>query len=100
MTRVSSPFRVYDSYRTLDRGTSSERSESSSEVLRRLFFQINQQVKWLVPAPAVRLKVPVESENVSRVQLIRQMDETGIGKIHGQVAILSHDTPHRCCGLG
>lgn len=75
------------------------RSESSIEVLQRLFLQINKQVKWLVPAPAVRLKVPVQSENVSGVQLIRQMDETRIGKIRGQVAILAHDTPHRCCGL-
>ena len=47
-----------------------------------------------VLSPAVQLEIPVQGENVSRVQLIGELNQAGFGEIWGEIAILAQDAAH------
>ena len=42
-----------------------------------------------IPAPAIRLEIPIQCENVSRIQLLGELNQARIGEVWSEIAILA-----------
>ena len=42
-----------------------------------------------IPAPAIQLEIPIQGENVSRIQLLGELNQARIGEVWSEIAILA-----------
>jgi len=57
-------------------------------------------MKRTIPAPAIRIEIPIQSENVSCIQLIGELNQARIGEVRSKIAILAQDIAHGRRGMG
>jgi hypothetical protein len=62
--------------------------------------QLHEQTERTIAAPAKDLKIAIQRENLSCVQFVSQLDQAGIRKVNGNVAILPHDASDGLRGSG